>query len=56
MGASNEPTHVTAVCTRCGAVYAARRWPNGAIRRKGGASDCRCGCPNFVDLTRATDQ
>lgn len=46
MAHKDDVTRVLATCTGCGSVYAARQWPDGAIRIIG-RDGCSCGSTEF---------
>lgn len=46
MANREEIDKLVAVCSNCGAVYAARQWPDGEIQAIG-SNGCQCGSDEF---------
>ena len=53
MAGRDDVTRVIAICEECGSSYAARVWPDGALKLIG-REDCTCGSANFT-VADATD-
>ncbi|WP_293029716.1 hypothetical protein [Natronococcus sp.] len=47
MANRDDVSRELAECTKCGAVYAARQWPDGTIKAIG-SERCRCGSAEFA--------
>jgi hypothetical protein len=44
-----------AVCTSCESAYAAKVWPDGAIKPIGTKEGCRCGSTEFQVVDQSSD-
>ncbi|AGB38129.1 hypothetical protein [Natronococcus occultus] len=57
MANRDDVSRELAECTECGAVYAARQWPDGRIKTIGSES-CQCGSTEFslVETVAADDE